>query len=212
MRMKTSFIAGGALFLGISLAVYYSNRNVPQLAASRPAATLVKVHTMGPAPKPASVAPVTPVEAPEKPVMTESSPLASAPSPAQSAKPAVSLPRVPDFSAPVMPAPKGQKAPILDPDARAALSFVGADPDAEAYWLEAIDDPTLPAEERQDLIEDLNEDGLSNPKHPGLQDLPLIENRLAILQNLEPMDQVNADAIQEAAKDLSKMYADLTQH
>jgi hypothetical protein len=102
--------------------------------------------------------------------------------------------------------------PIIDPNARLALSLVGTDPDAEAYWLDAINDPSLPPNERKDLIEDLNEDGLSDPDHPGPQDLPLIENRLSILAALanDPMDKVNADAIQEAAKDLTKMYADLT--
>ncbi len=205
--MKNYLIAGAALFLGLAIAACYFSRNVSQIAAPKPAVTLVQIHTAGPAPKSVSESTV----APEKPLITESTPPASTPLPARSAKPAVSAPPVPDISAPAVPAPKGQKAPILDPDARAALSFVGADPVAEAYWLGAINDPTLPAQERQDLIEDLNEDGLSDPHHPGLQDLPLIENRLAILENLEPMDQVNADAIQEAAKDLSKMYADLTQ-
>jgi hypothetical protein len=96
------------------------------------------------------------------------------------------------------------KAPIQDPNARVALSFVGADPDAEAYWASAINDPGLPAEERKDLIEDLNEDGLSDPKHPGPEDMPLIVNRLRLIDELAPyaMDQVNADAFQEAQKDL----------
>ncbi len=99
------------------------------------------------------------------------------------------------------------KPPIQDPDARAALSFVGADSEAEAYWAAAINDPKLPANERKDLIEDLNEDGLSDAKHPGPQDLPLIVNRLLLIQELAPyaMDQVNADAFQEAQKDLLAM-------
>ncbi len=96
---------------------------------------------------------------------------------------------------------------IQDPDARAALSLVGADADAEQYWADAINDPKLPANERKDLIEDLNEDGLSDPKHPGPQDLPLIVNRLRLIDELAPyaMDQVNADAFQEAQKDLLAM-------
>ncbi len=96
---------------------------------------------------------------------------------------------------------------IQDPDARAALSLVGADPEAEQYWVAAINDPNLPANERKDLIEDLNEDGLSDPKHPGPQDLPLILNRLQLIEALGPyaMDQVNADAFQEAQKDLLAM-------
>lgn len=91
-----------------------------------------------------------------------------------------------------------------DPLARAALSLVGADPFAEAYWNDAINDPSLPAQERQDLIEDLNEDGLSDPQHPGPQDLPLIASRIALIEQLAPfaMDPVNADAFAEAYKDL----------
>ena len=53
--------------------------------------------------------------------------------------------------------PAKPKDPIQDPDARDALSLVGIDPEAEAYWISAINDPTLPPEERKDLIEDLNE-------------------------------------------------------
>ena len=100
--------------------------------------------------------------------------------------------------------PPPQKAPIQDPMARLALGLVGDDPSAEAYWINAINDPGLPAEERKDLIEDLNEDGLSNPGHPGPEDLPLILNRLRLIEELAPsaMDQVNWDAFMEAYKDL----------
>lgn len=100
--------------------------------------------------------------------------------------------------------PTKEKPPIQDPDARAALSLVGADPEAENYWASAINNPNLPAEERKDLIEDLNEDGLSDPHHPGPQDMPLIWNRIQIIEELAPnaMDQVNADAFAEAYKDL----------
>jgi hypothetical protein len=61
--------------------------------------------------------------------------------------------------------------------ARVALSFVGADEDAEAYWVQAINDPNLSAHERQDLIEDLNEEGFADPHHPTWEDLPLIVSR-----------------------------------
>lgn len=101
------------------------------------------------------------------------------------------------------PAPKG-KEPIKDPLARQALAWVGCNEEAEAYWLDAINDLTLSAQERQDLIEDLNEDGISDPKHPTLGDLPVILNRLELVELLAPqaMDQVNADAFMEAYKDL----------
>jgi hypothetical protein len=105
--------------------------------------------------------------------------------------------------------PGGGKEPIQDPDAREALSMVGADPVAEQYWMAAINDPSLPANERKDLIEDLNEDGLSDPKHPGPQDLPLILNRIRLIESLAPlaMDSVNADAFGEAYKDLNNLLA-----
>lgn len=96
--------------------------------------------------------------------------------------------------------------------ARLALSFVGADPQAEAYWYAAINDPGLSAHERQDLIEDLNEDGFSDPRRPGPEDLPLILSRLAVIEEAAPfaMDQVNLDAFQEAYKDLVNMVDRLT--
>jgi hypothetical protein len=100
--------------------------------------------------------------------------------------------------------PAKQKPPVQDPDARVALSMVGADPEAEAYWIGAINDPDLPADERKNLIEDLNEDGLSDPKHPGPEDMPLILNRIQLIEELAPnaMDQDNAAAFAEAYKDL----------
>ncbi len=100
--------------------------------------------------------------------------------------------------------PPKSKEPIQDPIARAALSFVGADAIAEEYWIAAINDPNLPANERKDLIEDLNEDGLSDPKRPGPQDLPLIWSRLRLIEMIAPyaMDQVNVNALAEAYKDL----------
>jgi hypothetical protein len=99
--------------------------------------------------------------------------------------------------------------PLQDPIARVALSLVGADPDAEDYWFAAINDLSLPANERQDLIEDLNEEGLSDPEHPTLDDLPLIFNRLALIETIGPdaADEVNAAAFDEAYKDLLNLAA-----
>lgn len=99
--------------------------------------------------------------------------------------------------------------PLQDPIARVALSLVGADPDAEDYWFAAINDLSLPANERQDLIEDLNEEGLSDPEHPTLEDLPLIFNRLALIETIGPdaADEVNAAAFDEAYKDLLNLAA-----
>jgi len=91
-----------------------------------------------------------------------------------------------------------------------ALAMVGSDPDAETYWCEAINDPALSAHERSDLIEDLNEDGLST-RIIDADGSAVIINRLALIEDLAPaaMDQVNLDAFAEAYKDLLNL-ADLT--
>jgi hypothetical protein len=122
---------------------------------------------------------------------------------AEKAKPAAK----PQKSASAAPKPGKVKEPIQDPDARLALALVGDDWNAEGYWVGAINNPALPANERKDLIEDLNEDGLSDPKHPGPEDLPLIVSRIQLIEELAPyaMDQVNADAFAEAYKDLIDM-------
>ena len=89
--------------------------------------------------------------------------------------------------------------------AREAMALVGNDPDAEAYWLAAINDPSVPGPEREDLIEDLNENGFINGRTPVPADLPLILRRIEIVEALEPMDEVNAAAKQEVLKDLGNM-------
>jgi len=91
---------------------------------------------------------------------------------------------------------------------RQALALVGDDPLAEVVWADAIDDPTRSQHERQDLIEDLNEVGFADPAHPTADDLPLIANRLALIEELAPyaLDDVNAAAFAEAYKDLMNMY------
>jgi hypothetical protein len=110
----------------------------------------------------------------------------------------------PATSTPAARVPAAGDPPASDQLAREALGWVGADPEAEEYWLEAINDPRLPAEERRNLIEDLNEDGLPDPKHPTLDDLPLLVNRIRLIEDMAPyaMDQVNLDAFAEAYKDL----------
>jgi len=97
---------------------------------------------------------------------------------------------------------------VQDPMARAALSYVGTDPDADAYWIAAINDPSLPAEERKDLIEDLNEDGLANPRLATPGDLAVIASRIQLIEALAPLaiDEGNAKALAEAHKDLVNLY------
>ena len=92
--------------------------------------------------------------------------------------------------------------------ARVALSFVGVDPYAEAYWLEAIYDTNLSDREREDLMEDLNEEGLSNPRQPAPEDFPLIVRRLGIIEEVVPYaDEFMLVHLGEAYKDLLQLYA-----
>jgi hypothetical protein len=113
----------------------------------------------------------------------------------------------PKSAAPFHPATK-VKPPVQDPAARAALSWVGADADAEQYWLAAISDPQLSDQEREDLMEDLNEEGLSDPQHPGPEDMPLIRNRLQLIEEIAPFaDEFMLTHLGEAYKDLSHLLA-----
>ena len=97
--------------------------------------------------------------------------------------------------------------PIPEPLARAALSFVGMDAEAEIVWASTINDPSVDPDTRKNLIEDLNEDGFPDPKHISPDDLPLILKRIELIENHAPlsMDEVNAAAFQEAYKDLLNM-------
>lgn len=132
--------------------------------------------------------------------------------------PEAGVPKVgnsPNLNPPAVQAGQAQgqgDPPPEDPLARAALSLVGIDREAEAYWVDAINDSGLSAEERQNLIEDLNEDGLSDFRNPTVQDLPLILSRIRLIEELAPdaMDKVNADAFAEAHKDLVNMVIKIT--
>lgn len=109
--------------------------------------------------------------------------------------------------APVEERPRLAGMPVSYALARAALALVGGDAQAEEYWLRAINDPSFSAQQRKDLIEDLNEVGFDDPKNPTLDDLPLILARLTLIETIEPhvTDRVNADAFREAYKDLLNM-------
>jgi hypothetical protein len=173
------------------------DRALAAAAAARgaaPARTADAAQLAAPAAEaPASAAPAT-APAPPSPITHSAPPVEPAKAPA----------RPPSVAAGASQGGRSAKEPLRDPLAREALAFVGADPLAEEYWYAAINDPSLPAQERQDLIEDLNEDGLSDPKHPGPEDLPLILNRIVLIERVAPTapDQVNAEALQEAYKDL----------
>lgn len=148
---------------------------------------------------------VAPSEVPPAAVAVETpAPAIPVPRSAALAEPPKPTPRAPNRAAENGPGGRPPKAPLQDPLARDALVWVGLDPMAEAYWHAAINDPSLSAHERQDLIEDLNEEGLSDPKHPGPEDIPVILSRIRLIEAAGPyaMDQVNADAFDEAYKDL----------
>ena len=175
----------------------------------------------------------------EQPAVVEPAETSRETEPAQPAAPLVKIsPKVEESPAPVEPAPAMQSAsppepvkakkkaqpaaaqmnqgqgqgdpPTTDILAREMLSFVGMDPDATDYWVGAINDPGLPAGERKNLIEDLNEDGLPDPKYPTMEDLPLIMSRIRLIEQLvaDAMDQDNLAAFAEAYKDLINL-ADL---
>jgi hypothetical protein len=113
------------------------------------------------------------------------------------------------------PAPRlaDSPEPVVPEDvAREALSYVGADPAAEEVWYAAINDPQMPAKTRQNLIEDLNEDGFPDPKNLTADDLPLIVSRLQLIEAVAPdaPDEVNAAAFAEAYKDLVNMFIRVT--
>ena len=101
----------------------------------------------------------------------------------------------------------GKDAVVPVDIARDALSLVGTDPEAEVVWERAINDPALSAHTRQDLIEDLNEHGFQDPHHVTADELPIVLNRIALIEQLAPdaMDEVNAAAFAEAYKDLTNI-------
>lgn len=89
-----------------------------------------------------------------------------------------------------------------------ALWYVGVDPEADKIWMKAINDPRHPPGVRSDLIEDLHDEGYSDNSHPTAADLPIILARMEMIERLAPyaLDQVNADAFEEAYKDLLNKY------
>jgi hypothetical protein len=99
-----------------------------------------------------------------------------------------------------------------EPLARLALAYVGVDAQANTFYQQAINDPQLTQSHRKNLIEDLNEDGFPDRRNLAPRDLPMIENRMTLIEQLAPsaMDDANAAAFQEAYKDLVNMRARIT--
>lgn len=104
---------------------------------------------------------------------------------------------------------------VVDADSREALgrlalNYVGANEEALALFHKAALDPQLKPGQRRNLIEDLNQDGLSSGRNPTSEDLKLIANRYALTQSYLQQDYVKNDktllaAFLEANQDLSRM-------
>jgi hypothetical protein len=93
---------------------------------------------------------------------------------------------------------------------RLALSYVGADDSALELFHQAAFDPQLKPDQRRELVEDLNQDGLTQRKNPSAETLQIIAKRYALTQTYLQQDYVKNDktlfaAFQEANKDLGKM-------
>lgn len=89
-----------------------------------------------------------------------------------------------------------------------ALWYLGVDPEAERTWSRSINDPRHPPGVRSDLIVDMIDEGYTDNNHPTKEDLPVILARLEIIERYAPyaMDQVNADAFEQAYEYLLGLY------
>lgn len=213
-KLWIGFGVVGAVAIGLAGVALVRHWPTPEMGSSvngrieKPAA---------PATAPAVIAAEPIEEAP--PVVAATEPVAPvvvavkppAPPPAPAPKPAAMKPNQKQPVATGGKQRQGGNKPPPTPEqqlARAALASVGVDANAEAFWLDAINDPSRSEHERKDLIEDLNEEGFPDPKHVGPDDLPLIASRIAIVEQHAPfaMDDVNNEAFAEAYKDLVNMY------
>jgi hypothetical protein len=195
-------IVNGAFFGAVGLAVVI-------LGAAVYKARVVK--TPPPAPVIAEAPAPAPPRAEPRPVPPVVFPVPEPPAPVIEAPPAPPVVSVPPVVRPI-PAPAPLPAFVAEPDARAALAYVGADPAAERVWVQAINDTTnLAPNDRKNLIEDLNETGFDDPNNLTPADLPLINNRLDLIDALyqDAADDTNAAAFDEAYKDLLNMRARL---
>jgi len=106
--------------------------------------------------------------------------------------------------------PRVTEADSKEPLARVALAYVGANDQALELYHTAILDPALQPDQRRELVEDLNTDGLSNKKNPSAADLEIIAKRYMLTQAYLQQDYVQSDkvllaAFREADKDLRAM-------
>lgn len=97
-----------------------------------------------------------------------------------------------------------------EPLARLALAFVGSNRQAEQLFHTAVLDGALTPDARRNLIEDLNQDGLSSKRNLSPEDLSLVTARYRLTQTYLQQDYVQGDrmlleAFKEADKDLRNM-------
>jgi hypothetical protein len=98
---------------------------------------------------------------------------------------------------------------------RIGLTYVGAadsqvNDQAMQLFHAAINDPSLSPDQHRNLIEDLNEAGLSNPRNPTPEDLKMAGLRYTLIQAYLQQPYVQNDpvayrAFQEANKDLTEL-------
>ena len=102
--------------------------------------------------------------------------------------------------APELQPPSDTEDTMTDPIAHEALIYVGSDPRATEYWIEAINDPEVSEDERHELIVNLREAGVSNVQNPTPEDLELITTRIRIIEAIggDALDETNADAFRDA--------------
>jgi hypothetical protein len=216
--MKTSVhitLAGAIAIGGIVGAVSVVKRRAvtpparTQVVRAEPQVAPAPARTENPAVQPQQDPPLATVE--PSPTTRPAEVAAPQPAPSETVKPPRAIKAAPNTTAGIAPAPAAappkSKPPLTAPVARVALSFVGADADAEAVWLDAINDPTVPPNERKDLIEDLNEDGFPDPKNITPDDVPLVLSRIQLIESIaaDSMDETNLAAFAEAYKDLVNM-------
>ncbi|MGN6555231.1 MAG: hypothetical protein ACTHLW_16105 [Verrucomicrobiota bacterium] len=191
--MKTKALAIGLIVLiGCMVAgIMLNRRPAPEITTvkPRPAVQATAQPASPPIQEIASPKPALPIETATSPSETKTAP--------------------PSATAPAQPQPSANqpKQQLQDPNARIALALVGEDPDAEAYWEDAIFDTSLPDKEREDLMEDLNEEGLSDPRHLTQEDMQLIAARIPIINEVafeatQRGDLFMLEHLGEAYKDL----------
>src|SRR6185503_18186384 len=126
MKINTVLVLGLLVAIGLAVANWMI-LNRPAQTAPPPVS-----HVAAPEQPKDSTPPAT-TPAASQPLQAEKTSGIPASAPSQSAKPDAQQPVAPQTKPPKKP-----KDPLHDPDARVAMSLVGVDPDAEAYWREAI--------------------------------------------------------------------------